>query len=68
MSLSIWRCSMDERIAKAIADVRRTCLTNMFDRTMVIEIMDMLGNEEEADYLRNNLQEYGRLLRKSGDY
>lgn len=59
---------MEERIAKAIAEVRRTGMTNMFDRSMVIELIDMLGHEDEADYLRNNLSEYGELLRKSGEY
>ena len=59
---------MEERVAKAIADVRRTGLTNMYDRPTVIEIMDILGYNQEANYLRDNLQEYGSLLVKSGGY
>lgn len=59
---------MKWRVAKAIAEVRKTNMTNMFDRTVVIEIMDMLGHEEEANYLKDNLKEYGNLLRKSGEY
>lgn len=59
---------MEDRVARAIAEVRKTNATNMFDRTVVIEIMDMLGYEEEANYLKEDLSRYGNLLRKSGEY
>lgn len=59
---------MEDRVAKAIAEVRKTNATNMFDRTVVIEIMDMLGYEAEANYLLNDLSRYGKLLVKSGEY
>lgn len=59
---------MEDRVARAIAEVRKTNATNMFDRAVVIEIMDMLGYEEEANYLKEDLSRYGNLLRKSGEY
>lgn len=60
--------NMEDRVARAIAEVRKTNATNMFDRAVVIEIMDMLGYEEEANYLKEDLSRYGNLLRKSGEY
>lgn len=58
----------DESIAKAIADVRRTGLTNMYYTNNVIDLMRQFGNEEESEYLSQNKSEYIRLLILSSDY
>jgi chorismate mutase len=60
----------DDRIemAKEIAEVRKTGMTNMFDRSSVIEILRDLGHDDTAEYLRDNRDEYMELLKLSGKY
>lgn len=48
--------------------VRRTGLTNMFDRKNVIVILKEFGYNNIADYLEENKKEYLELLIESGKY
>lgn len=57
-----------EDIIKGIAMVRRTGLTNMFDRENVIVILKEFGYNNIADYLEENKKEYLELLIESGKY
>lgn len=56
-----------EEVIKGIAMVRRTGLTNMFDRNNVILILEELGYNKIADYLKENRKEYLELLKASSD-
>jgi len=38
--------------------VRRSGATNMFDRPRVIELLDEMGFDEAADWVRNHKAEY----------
>lgn len=55
-------------IIKGITMVRRTGLTNMFDRKNVIVILKEFGYNNIADYLEENKKEYLELLIESGKY
>jgi chorismate mutase len=55
-------------MAKEIAEVRRTGETNMFDRTRVAELLEEMGFEYTAEYIRANVGDYGSLLELSGKY
>lgn len=57
-----------EDIIKGIELVRRTGLTNMFDRKNVIVILKEFGYNNIADYLEENKKEYLELLIESGKY
>ena len=57
-----------EDIIKGIAMVRRTGLTNMFDRKNVIIILKELGYDNIANYLEKNKKEYLELLMSSNKY
>ena len=55
-------------IARDIAKVRETGLTNMFDRIRVIEILEIMGYEDSVEYLTNHKADYMELLKLSGEY
>lgn len=55
-------------IIKGITMVRRTGLTNMFDRKNVIVILKEFGYNNIADYLEVNKKEYLELLIASSKY
>lgn len=55
-------------IIKGIAMVRKTGMTNMFDRENVIIILKELGYNNIADYLEENKKEYLELLIESSKY
>ena len=55
-------------IARDIAKVRETGLTNMFDRIRVIEILGIMGYEDSVEYLTNYKADYMELLKLSGEY
>jgi hypothetical protein len=60
---------IDIKMAKDIAEVRRTGKTNMFCVNAVICILFDLDLEETASYLlRSNKDEFFRLLKMSGGY
>ena len=56
-----------EKVIKGIAMVRRTGLTNMFNRNNVILILKEFGYNEIADYLEEHKKEYLELLKASGN-
>lgn len=49
-------------LLKAINAVRDSGLTNMWDRRAVIDICDALGFADEAEWLRDNPNEYIRAV------
>lgn len=55
-------------MAQDISLVRKTGMTNMFDRRNVIEVLYMMGHDVTAEYLEDNKSEYMELLKLSGDY
>jgi chorismate mutase len=55
-------------MAKEIAEVRRTGETNMLDRGRVAELLDEMGFDYTAEYIRVNTGDYMSLLEKSGNY
>ena len=57
-----------EFIAMAIAEVRKTGKTNMFNFLNVINILRELDCNKEADYLEVNKDKYIELLKLSGKY
>jgi hypothetical protein len=56
------------KIAKEIAEIRRTGLVNMFFLNDVLELMFVLGYNDTAEYIKMNRTEYLNLLELSGDY
>ena len=70
-----WKFSDDSKIIKqkefiamAIAEVRKTGKTNMFNFLNVINILRELDCNKEADYLEVNKDKYIELLKLSGKY
>lgn len=57
-----------EDIIKGIELVRKTGMTNMFDRKNVIVILKEFGYNNIADYLEENKKEYLELLIASSKY
>lgn len=55
-------------MVQEIAEVRRTGLTNMFDRNSVIDMLYTMGYDYTAEYLEENKREYMDLLKMSGSY
>lgn len=45
-------------VFEGLEAVRQSGVTNMLDRPRVIEIAEMMGYDETADWLRNNRQLY----------
>lgn len=61
---------IEDRIemAKEIAEIRRTGLTNMMARTNVIEVLESLGYDFTADYIKEVKSDFMDLLVLSGKY
>lgn len=55
-------------VLKAIADVRRSGVTNMYDRKRVLEEISMNCSQEIKDYIKDHENDYLELLKLSGDY
>lgn len=55
-------------VLKAIADVRRSGVTNMYDRKRVLEEISANCSEEIKDYIKDHENDYLELLKLSGDY
>lgn len=54
------------KVIEALAFVRETGLTNMFDRPTVIEIVEFTGDQKAAAWLRENRHRYGEALMAMG--
>lgn len=54
-----------ENVLEALASVRESRATNMFDERRVIELIDV-ADEEAADWLRSNPLEYMNALNEMG--
>lgn len=55
-------------MAQEIAEVRKTGVVNMYDRGGVINVLEVLGYDYTADYIKENKEDYIKLLKLSGDY
>lgn len=60
--------NMQKSISHAIAIVRETGITNMFQRDKVLELMKEFGFENESNYLKEHKEEYSKYLDDSSDY
>ena len=49
-------------VYEGLEAVRQSGETNMFDRPRVIELAEMMGYDETADWVRDHRSEYARLL------
>ena len=58
----------NKKYAMDIAEVRKLGITNMFDRIKVIEVLKKIGCNDTANYLKNNKNNYIKLLEESGNY
>jgi len=54
-----------ENVIEALASVRQSGATNMFDQHKVIQLVDV-ADEEAADWLRNHPLEYVNALNAMG--
>ena len=61
---------MEDRIdmAKELAEVRETGLTNMMDRRSVAEVLESLGYDYTAEYISEMKSDYMELLDLSAKY
>ena len=49
-------------VYEGLEAVRQSGATNMFDRPRVIELAEMMGYDETAEWVRTNRDRYARLL------
>ena len=49
-------------VYEGLEAVRKSGYTNMFDRPRVIELAEMMGYDEAAEWVRDHRSEYARLL------
>ena len=49
-------------VYEGLEAVRQSGYTNMFDRPRVIELAEMMGYDETAEWVRDHRSEYARLL------
>ena len=49
-------------VYEGLEAVRQSGDTNMFDRPRVIELAEMMGYDETAEWVRDHRSEYARLL------
>ncbi|GHU80112.1 hypothetical protein AGMMS49992_32830 [Clostridia bacterium] len=49
-------------IIAAVLAVRNTAITNMFDRKAVIQLAELMGYPEEAEWIAAHPHEYGTLI------
>ena len=54
--------SIPTAVFEGLEAVRQRGETNMFDRPRVIELAEMMGYDETADWVRSNRELYARLL------
>jgi hypothetical protein len=55
-------------VIEVLAAVRESGAINMFDRRGAIELAEMMGYDEEADWLRENKARYMDALNAMGKY
>lgn len=60
--------SIKIEIIRGIAKVRRSGVTNMYDRKRVLEEISMNCSQEIKDYIKDHENDYLELLKLSGDY
>ncbi|GHU66176.1 hypothetical protein FACS1894184_03520 [Clostridia bacterium] len=49
-------------IIAAVLAVRDTAITNMFDRRAVIQLAELMGFPDEAEWISTHPHEYGTLI------
>jgi hypothetical protein len=49
-------------IIAAVLAIRNTAITNMFDRKVVIQLAELMGFPEEAEWISTHPHEYGTLI------
>jgi len=49
-------------VYEGLEAVRQSGATNMFDRPRVIELAEIMGYDETAEWVRDHRSEYARLL------
>lgn len=54
--------TVNKEIAIGLDEIRKSGLTNMFDRNMVVMLLYKFGHGEAAKWVENNRKEYGRLI------
>jgi adenine deaminase len=54
--------SIPAAVYEGLEAVRQSGYTNMLDRPRVIELAEMMGYDETAEWVRDHLSEYARLL------
>jgi len=54
--------SVPAAVYEGLEAVRQSGETNMFDRPRVIELAEMMGFDETAEWVRDHRSEYARLL------
>jgi hypothetical protein len=54
--------SVSAAVYEGLEAVRQSGETNMFDRPRVIELAEMMGYDETADWVRDHRSEYAQLL------
>jgi len=54
--------SVPAAVYEGLEAVRQSGETNMFDRPRVIELAEMMGYDETADWVRRHRSKYARLL------
>ena len=54
--------SVSAAVYEGLEAVRQSGATNMFDRPRVIELAELMGYDETAEWVRAHRSEYARLL------
>ncbi len=54
--------SVPAAVYEGLEAIRLSGYTNIFDRPRVIELAEMMGYDETADWVRDHRSEYARLL------
>ena len=54
--------SVPTAVYEGLEAVRQSGVRNMFDRPRVIELAEMMGYDEAANWVRDHRSEYARLL------
>lgn len=57
-----------QEVLKAIADVRYSGITNMYDRKRVLEEISANCSQEIKDYIKDHENDYLELLKLSTEY
>lgn len=60
--------NVPQNVIEGLAAVRDTGAINMFDRRGVIELLEMMGDHDSIDWLRENKARYMDALNAMGEY